>query len=312
MPLHASVGKNGINRPEDVRYIQNLLNRVLPHLGGALKSIAVDGICGLHTIAAITQFQKLRTAYSDGRIDPGGPTFLKLIHEAGQSRHEHCDEVEHIISRMDRRYLHAYNEGVTPADLEGRNMQGDLAALARLAASAPGQPSAKRTGLVIATPLVAIEVLVFLIFIALILAMFASMPRPPGAVPNARERDFVRRLTERAKKEPDEADATDKEMEEDTTEAAEFLEERVEEWKRELEKCRQKSIKLGGCTKEMTAAIAALLELTTQIGLLKMEIQFGRWRAALHKLNFIIGRMRQLMLALRALGQCATCANLMF
>ena len=71
--ISASVGKSAVNKSEDVKVIQNLLNKK----GATLK---VDGDCGPKTIAAIEKFQKevLNFSVPDGKVDVGGKTWQKL------------------------------------------------------------------------------------------------------------------------------------------------------------------------------------------------------------------------------------------
>jgi hypothetical protein len=71
--LSGSVGQGGQNLPNDVRLVQQLLNRV-----GA--KLVDDGAIGPKTIAAIHAYQKaLFQGWSDGRIDPGGSTWQNLL-----------------------------------------------------------------------------------------------------------------------------------------------------------------------------------------------------------------------------------------
>src|SRR5262245_10419244 len=76
--IRASVGREGVNRPEDVRLVQTLLNR---HIRPPQPSLSVDGLIGTKTIAAITDFQRrvVKLNYPDGRVDPGGKTFRGLL-----------------------------------------------------------------------------------------------------------------------------------------------------------------------------------------------------------------------------------------
>ncbi|HEX7781989.1 MAG TPA: peptidoglycan-binding domain-containing protein [Sphingobium sp.] len=73
-----SVGDGGENAKADVALVQTLLNDVAGLLGVA--PLDADGLCGKGTIAAIKAFQFRFTGITvpDGRIDPGGRTFLKL------------------------------------------------------------------------------------------------------------------------------------------------------------------------------------------------------------------------------------------
>lgn len=73
-----SVGDGAENDKADVALVQTLLNAVIGLLG--LAPLDADGLCGKGTIAAIKAFQFRFTGLTvpDGRIDPGGRTFLKL------------------------------------------------------------------------------------------------------------------------------------------------------------------------------------------------------------------------------------------
>lgn len=75
--LSGSVGRGGDNRTADVQLIQQLLNAKLP---AGLAPVRTDGICDDATIAVIeaVQRQGLHVAAPDGRVDPGGPTFVFL------------------------------------------------------------------------------------------------------------------------------------------------------------------------------------------------------------------------------------------
>lgn len=77
--IGASVGLGGVNEDADVRLVQDLLNAVIPALGRA--PLLVDGDCSQNTILAIQAYQArvvgLQTP--DGRIDPGGRTWTRLV-----------------------------------------------------------------------------------------------------------------------------------------------------------------------------------------------------------------------------------------
>jgi peptidoglycan hydrolase-like protein with peptidoglycan-binding domain len=77
-----SVGQDGENVRADVALVQTLLNAVIDLLG--LAPLYADGLCGKGTVAAIRAFQFRFTGIvdPDGRIDPGGRTFLKLVSAA--------------------------------------------------------------------------------------------------------------------------------------------------------------------------------------------------------------------------------------
>jgi hypothetical protein len=76
MALSGSVGKGGKNVPADVRLVQQALN--ITREIEQRPPIAVDGVAGPETYAAILDFQKPHTGASDDRIDPQGPTFQEL------------------------------------------------------------------------------------------------------------------------------------------------------------------------------------------------------------------------------------------
>ena len=83
--LGGSVGENGGNSAPNVKAVQLAINAVIPALGGPSPLLAVDGICGSKTKAAIKAIQVRWTASRDGRIDPGGATIKVLNRLAGMA-----------------------------------------------------------------------------------------------------------------------------------------------------------------------------------------------------------------------------------
>ena len=75
--LSASVGRGGVNRPEDVKLVQRLINA---HLPIPLALLEEDGAVGPRTIFAIETYQSRTLGMNppDGRVDPGGATFRSL------------------------------------------------------------------------------------------------------------------------------------------------------------------------------------------------------------------------------------------
>ena len=76
-----SVGRmGGINRSDDTKTVQELLNQVPVTSGGPQPLLVVDGKCGPKSIAAIQKFQLHHFGWkgADGRVDPNGPTLAKL------------------------------------------------------------------------------------------------------------------------------------------------------------------------------------------------------------------------------------------
>jgi peptidoglycan hydrolase-like protein with peptidoglycan-binding domain len=79
-----SVGRGGLNNHQDVGVVQTLLNAVRLRTGGEL--LAVDGIVGPKTIAAIEAFQQENCSVVDGRVDPGHETVMRLNYAVPQLR----------------------------------------------------------------------------------------------------------------------------------------------------------------------------------------------------------------------------------
>jgi peptidoglycan hydrolase-like protein with peptidoglycan-binding domain len=73
-----SVGLGGANVKTDVQLVQSLLNLVAPIALAPKPLLNIDGLVGPLTIGAIKQFQSRTLGLSDGRVDPGGPTFGRL------------------------------------------------------------------------------------------------------------------------------------------------------------------------------------------------------------------------------------------
>ncbi len=76
--ISASVGEGGENDPDDTTTIQTLLNNVPITAAGPHPLLAVDGKVGRLTIGAIRKFQARHLGWSDGRVDPDGPTLPEL------------------------------------------------------------------------------------------------------------------------------------------------------------------------------------------------------------------------------------------
>lgn len=73
-----SVGDRAVNRAEDVRAVQTLLNTYAQALG--LAPLRPDGSAGKLTVDAIRLFQRraVQLLLPDGRVDPGGRTWRAL------------------------------------------------------------------------------------------------------------------------------------------------------------------------------------------------------------------------------------------
>jgi hypothetical protein len=81
--IRGSVGRGGTNRFEDVRIVQELLNK---HIRPPMPLLVVDGMVGPKTVGAIETFQRrvLSMPHPDGRVDPGGPTLAALAGGASE------------------------------------------------------------------------------------------------------------------------------------------------------------------------------------------------------------------------------------
>ncbi len=76
--IKRSVGAGGANAYADAATVQYLLNCVPKGAGGPVAELAVDGIVGPLTMAAIRRFQMAKSGKGDGRVDPGGPALAQL------------------------------------------------------------------------------------------------------------------------------------------------------------------------------------------------------------------------------------------
>src|SRR5882672_7959764 len=74
--IHNPVGPRAVNEAPDVRLVQRLLNNAL---AGDSEPLAVDGVAGQKTCAAIAEFQSTANLEPDGRVVPGGATLRKLV-----------------------------------------------------------------------------------------------------------------------------------------------------------------------------------------------------------------------------------------
>ncbi len=84
--IQESVGRGGVNRSDDVKTVQTLLNRKIAKLV-PLSPVTVSGECDAETVALIEEYQRrmLGLRNPDGRVDPTGRTIASL---AGAKRTE--------------------------------------------------------------------------------------------------------------------------------------------------------------------------------------------------------------------------------
>jgi hypothetical protein len=74
-----AVGLGAPNDPDDVRTIQQALNRFPESMGGPKPKLKPDGIVGRLTAGAIEKFQRRQLGFTDQKIDPDKRTIKKLI-----------------------------------------------------------------------------------------------------------------------------------------------------------------------------------------------------------------------------------------
>lgn len=86
--ITASVGLNGKNLPDDVRKIQEAMNKIPPSQGGPVVPLAVTGICDERTWQTIHAFQRHHFGWSsaDGKVDPDYKTIVKINEIIGTNK----------------------------------------------------------------------------------------------------------------------------------------------------------------------------------------------------------------------------------
>lgn len=116
--IGSSVGRDGMNRPDDVIAVQNLL------LARGYRIGRADGICGDNTKAAIVTFQSGFLRRPDGRVDPGGRTW-RMLNARGEGPHQPTPPDTPSLSRPVPKPLPAsMNPGLVAAN--NRYMQNKL------------------------------------------------------------------------------------------------------------------------------------------------------------------------------------------
>ena len=73
-----AVGLGAPNQPDDVRMIQQALNRFPDSMGGPKPKLSPDGKVGKFTIGAIEKFQRRQLGFTDRKIDPGKRTINRI------------------------------------------------------------------------------------------------------------------------------------------------------------------------------------------------------------------------------------------
>jgi peptidoglycan hydrolase-like protein with peptidoglycan-binding domain len=117
--IEASVGHEATNRDDDVRTVQQLLNRqdLAP-----LAKLKEDGRSGPATVEAIRHFQSRCVGMSspDGRVDPDGRTFRRLAGGSGERGTGQSPETRRAdrIARAERVDPRVKENGLTTAIID--------------------------------------------------------------------------------------------------------------------------------------------------------------------------------------------------
>jgi hypothetical protein len=140
MSIKFSVGRGGVNRPEDVRIVQMLLNSWREQAG--LAPLGVDSRSGPETAGAITAFQQKQNGFADGRVDPDGPTLLRLVrlHNAAVVARLTADLLG-LLAGLDRQLLQVGRSLPPPVERQLRTLRGQVLKFGELGAGAAPAPA---------------------------------------------------------------------------------------------------------------------------------------------------------------------------
>lgn len=86
VPMRASVGEGGKNKPADVAIVQDLLNRQPT----TMTQLKLDGLTSQELTDAIKKYQEevMKSPEPDGRVDAGGGTYKRMLKDAAESTAE--------------------------------------------------------------------------------------------------------------------------------------------------------------------------------------------------------------------------------
>jgi Astacin (Peptidase family M12A)/Putative peptidoglycan binding domain len=96
-PVGAVAAGEG-NKTDDVRKVQNLLNKFAPADGGPSPKLMPSGTMNAQTLAAIRHFQQAHFGWQDGRVDPGHATLIELT--TGEDDLKSDDIKAHMINAV--------------------------------------------------------------------------------------------------------------------------------------------------------------------------------------------------------------------
>lgn len=94
MYINASVGANGQNQLNDVKFVQSIL-ALLSEEDMRMPALSVDGRSGPNTVGAITKFQRfyVNLKNPDGRVDPNGRSEKTLVAKALEIDKKHLTQL---------------------------------------------------------------------------------------------------------------------------------------------------------------------------------------------------------------------------
>lgn len=118
------VGKNALNRRDDVITVQTLINDNIEKLSG-VRPLHVDGVAGPKTLAAIESFQRqiVKVGRPDAKVDPGHQTWKALLRVGCDPPGENFPydaDTFHLIQQLSipiRKYSQRFN--VSPIAVAG-------------------------------------------------------------------------------------------------------------------------------------------------------------------------------------------------
>ncbi|HKP62074.1 MAG TPA: M15 family metallopeptidase [Polyangiales bacterium] len=93
--INASVGKDAINKSDDVFIVQRLLNE------RGFRCGTPDGVCGSRTRDAIIAFQRGFMHKPDGRVDPGGSS-MKRLNQPGKPVTTESGSLTRLVPKPER------------------------------------------------------------------------------------------------------------------------------------------------------------------------------------------------------------------
>lgn len=178
MPILKSVGAGGSNLANDTRHVQAALD--IWSVADKVPSVVVDGIVGPRTIAAIRNFQSRKSLFSDGRVDPNGPTIKRLEANLLSTA---AGQLSNSVANILRNVQREASSGLTPLGLKtayGRALKLSADLAGESAESAGIRPAIHRIAAFGRPPIVfaavqAAPIVIIGVAEAMMLALLAAM-----------------------------------------------------------------------------------------------------------------------------------------